>query len=99
MGLLPVNGMPVHLCVGSRTSHCFCRHLLWLLTRLDKFFRYETPGGSQLAFARNAVAIPIRLITRRPSLFPPSYTRRPIGSPCGSLSLAGERRVVHVHPK
>jgi hypothetical protein len=32
----------------------------------------------------------IRLVTRRPSLLPTSQARTPIGSPCGSLSLASE---------
>jgi hypothetical protein len=46
-------------------------------------------------------ATPIRPITRRPSLAPPSFTRSPIGSPYGSLSradqgLPGELRAYHV---
>jgi hypothetical protein len=41
---------------------------------------------------------PIRPATGRPSLPPRSFTRRPIGSPCGSLSLAGGRRAYHVPP-
>ncbi len=49
---LPVNGMPVHFLVGSRTSSwCFCRHLLCLLCRFIKFSRKERPDGSWLAFA------------------------------------------------
>jgi hypothetical protein len=47
-----------------------------------------TPGGSQLAFARGDLATPIRPITGRPSLPPPSFTRRPVGSPCGEPSFA-----------
>ena len=39
---------------------------------------------------------PIRLMTRRPSLPPSSFTRRPIGLPYGSLTLLGERRAYHV---
>src|SRR5262245_22765800 len=39
---------------------------------------------------------PIRPITGRPSLTPPSFTRSPIGSPCGLLSLAGGLRAYHV---
>ena len=41
-------------------------------------------------------ATPIRLITRRLSLFPSSFARTPIGSPHGSLSHSGEIRVYHV---
>jgi hypothetical protein len=39
---------------------------------------------------------PIRPITGRPSLAPSSFTRRPIGSPYGPLSLTGRRRAYHV---
>ena len=39
---------------------------------------------------------PIRPITGRPSLPPSSFTRRPIGSPCGWPTLAGGRRAYHV---
>jgi len=41
-------------------------------------------------------ATPIRLITRRLSLFPSSFARTPIGSPHGSLSHSGEIRGYHV---
>jgi hypothetical protein len=41
-------------------------------------------------------ATPVRLITRRLSLFPSSFARTPIGSPHGSLSHSGEIRVYHV---
>ena len=58
--------------------------------------RPPTPGGSRLAFARGDVSTPIRPITGRPSLPPPSSTRRPIGSPCGWPTLAGGRRASHV---
>src|SRR6266566_7683320 len=39
---------------------------------------------------------PIRPITGRPSLFPFSFARNPIGRPCGWLSLSGGLRVFHV---
>jgi hypothetical protein len=39
---------------------------------------------------------PIRPVTGRPSLPPPSFTRRPIGSPRGWPTLAGGRRAYHV---
>ena len=47
-----------------------------------------TPEGSQPAFARGDVSTPIRPVTGRPSLPPSSFTRRPIGSSCESLSSA-----------
>ena len=55
-----------------------------------------TPEGSRLAFARVDVATPIRPVAGQPSLPPSSFTRRPIGSPCGGPTLAGERRAYHV---
>src|SRR6516164_9974116 len=55
-----------------------------------------TPEGSQRAFARGDVSTPIRPATGRPSLPPPSFTRRPIGSPYGGPTLAGGRRAYHV---
>ncbi len=55
-----------------------------------------TPEGSRLAFARGDVATPIRPVAGRPSLPPSSCTRRPIGSPCGGPTPAGERRAYHV---
>ncbi len=45
-----------------------------------------SPGGST----------PIRPVTGRHSLPPPSSTRRPIGSPYGWPTLAGRRRAYHV---
>jgi hypothetical protein len=56
----------------------------------------STPGGSRLAFARGDLATPIRPVTGRPSLPPPSSTRRPIGSSYGSPTLTGGRRAYHV---
>jgi hypothetical protein len=47
---------------------------------------------------RGDVTTPIRPITDRPSLAPSSFTRRPIGSPYGPLSLLGRRRAYHVPP-
>ena len=58
--------------------------------------RPPTPEGSQLAFARGDVATPIRPVTGWHSLPPSSFTRRPIGSPCGWPTLAGGRRAYHV---
>ena len=39
---------------------------------------------------------PVRPIAGRPSLPPPSFTRRPVGSPCGGPTRAGGRRAYHV---
>src|SRR5436305_673713 len=50
--------------------------------------RVISPVGSTL----------IRSVTDRRSLPPSSSTRRPIGSSCESLSLAGGRRAYHVSP-
>ena len=66
------------------------------LRRLADGSRAPTPEGSQPACAWSPVATPIRPITGRLSLFPSSSARRPIGSPCGSLSQTGGRRVYHV---
>jgi hypothetical protein len=70
--------------------------LLCPLSRLTVGSHPPTPGGSQLAFARDDVSTPIRPVTGRPSLPPPSFTRRPVGSPCGWPTLAGGRRAYHV---
>src|SRR5919198_3970925 len=43
-----------------------------------------------------ACSTPLHPLTGGPSLLPVSRTRLPIGSPYGSLSLAGERRAYHV---
>jgi hypothetical protein len=45
-----------------------------------------SPGGST----------PLRSITERPSLPPSSFTRRPIGPPCGGPTPRGGRRAYHV---
>src|SRR5690242_14901833 len=58
--------------------------------------RPSTPEGSLPAFAWGDVATPLRPITDRPSLAPSSFTRSPISSPCGLLSLAGGLRAYHV---
>src|SRR5262249_2098533 len=55
-----------------------------------------TPQGSPPASAGGDVPPPIRPVTGRPSLPPPSVTRRPVGSPCGRPTLAGGRRAYHV---
>src|SRR4051794_40852028 len=62
------------------------------LRRFADGSRPSTPEGSRPAFAGSDLAIgstPVRPMTGRRPLPPPSFTRRPIGSPCGPLSLAG----------
>ena len=66
------------------------------LRRLADGSRPPTPGGSPPAFARGVVSTPIRPVTGRPSLPPPSFTRRPVGPPYGGPTLAGGRRAYHV---
>ena len=80
-------------CAGWRRC---CRHSLcplWWFAMLSRDFR---PSGSLPAFARGDVATPIPAITAEHSLSPPSSTRSPIGSPYGSLSLAGGLRAYRV---
>lgn len=81
--LLPINGMPVLEVVGSSTSRRFRCHLQHFLSGFFKYFRVHRPGGSLPAFASGNVKPRIRLVTRRHSLSPPSFTRIAIGSPCG----------------
>jgi len=82
---------------GGRTTGVAVRVISALPpSRLAVGSHPPTPGGSQLAFARGDLATPIRPITGRPSLPPPSFTRRPVGSPCGWPTLAGGRRAYHV---
>src|SRR5262249_49349445 len=73
--------------------------LLCLLRRLADGSRPPTPGGSRPAFAWSDVAsgsTPIRPLTGRHSLPPPSFTRSPIDAPCGGSTLAGGLRAYHV---
>jgi hypothetical protein len=58
-----------------------------LLRRFADDSRPSTPEGSLPPFGWGDVATPIRPITGRLSLAPSSFTRCPIGSPCGLLSL------------
>src|SRR5258708_38711588 len=66
------------------------------LRRLADGSRPPTPEGSRPPFGWGPVATPIRPLTGRPSLAPSSFTCSPVGSPCGSLSLAGGLRAYHV---
>ena len=57
--------------------------------------RAERPRGSQLGYPRRRTAILI--ITIRHWLAPRSFTRPPVGIPCGLLSArGGEGRAYHV---
>src|SRR5262249_1562033 len=47
---------------------------------------------------RRRATTPIRSITDRPSLPPSSFTRSPVGAPCGLLSRVGGLRAYHVPP-
>ena len=69
------------------------------LRRLADGSRPPTPEGSRPPFGWGPVATPIQPITGRPSLAPSSFTRNPIGSPCGSLSPRGGLRAYHVAPR
>src|SRR5215813_13058488 len=89
VNLPPVDGRPIHFRVGGCTNRKFCRHLLFLLSRLAGFSREERPEGSLHAFAWSDFAkgsTPIRSITERRSLSPSSSTRTAIDLPCGSSS-------------
>ena len=66
------------------------------LRRFADISRPSTPEGSWPGFPGSRVSTPIQPITGWPSLAPSSFTRSPMNSPCGSLSLAGELRVYHV---
>jgi hypothetical protein len=85
-------GAPAKAIPASPTDRHPC------LRRLADGSRTPTPEGSRLAFAGGDVATPIRPMIDRPSLAPASFTRSPLGAPCGSLSLAGELRAYHVAP-
>ena len=51
MGFAPVNGVPVHIRVGNRTSLRFLRcHVLCFLDQFGKFSREKRPDGSQPPF-------------------------------------------------
>jgi hypothetical protein len=69
------------------------------LRRLADGSRPPTPEGSLPPFGWGDVATPIRPITGRPSLAPSSFTRSPVGSPCGALSPKGGLRAYHVAPR
>jgi hypothetical protein len=64
--------------------------------RITRFSCDETPDGSQPTFVGGEVT-PIRPITGWHSLFPSSFTRIPIGSPCGLLSQREEYGLTTFH--
>ena len=61
------------------------------------FSRNEAPVGRGLTFVPGNIQTRIRLITTRHSLLPTSQARTPMGSPCGSLSLASEGGIQGFH--
>ncbi len=64
--------------------------------RFSKLSCDERPVGRGLTFVPGDVETRIRAITTRRSLLPTSQAGTPMGSPCGSLSLAGEVPGFHV---
>jgi hypothetical protein len=97
--LAPLNGVPIFSPRRECTGVWLC-HRLTLLSPFSRRFCLfscrERPVGRGLTFVPGDVETRIRLITRRPSLFPTSQARTSIGSPCGSRSLTGEIRGFHV---
>jgi hypothetical protein len=88
-------------CTSRPKGH---RHLPSPLGWFGRPSRKERPVGSLLSFEPdNAGGMPpsIRIpgITPRHSLSPTSFTRNPMGSPCGSLSPKGGLRAYHVPRK
>src|SRR5262249_5033253 len=73
-------------------------YLQHCLRRLADGSRPPTPEGSLPPFGRGDVAPLIGPATGRPSLPPSSFTRSPMGSPCGSLSPKGGLWAYHVAP-
>src|SRR5579871_1670114 len=71
-------------CTPLPSSACF-------LSRFLKLSREGRPVGSLLAFASGDVSPRIRAIAARHWLAPTSFTRIPIGLPCGRLSSFEER--------
>ena len=79
------------------TNSCFCVTFRFLVTRDP----VEVCPLSRGVMCRMEGVTPIQPIIGWPSLPPPSFTRSPIGSPCGSLSRAnkcppGDLRAYHV---
>jgi hypothetical protein len=73
-----------------RRRFCFASYAGWLTVRVHRHQREVSPLSRGVTFS------PVRPVTGRHSLSPSSFTRRPIGSPCGSLSRVGGRRAYHV---
>lgn len=69
------------------TNSCMCVPIKFLVTRDPVEVGPLSRGIMLLVLS----ITPIRPITERPSLPPPSFTRRSIGSPYGSPSLAAPR--------
>jgi len=53
--VLPVNGMPLDLTAGGRTSRGFCHHLLVLLNQFDNSSREERPKAEVCPLSRGGM--------------------------------------------
>ena len=76
-----------------RRHFCFAPCAGWLTVHARRHPREVGPLSRGVMSPRST---PIRPITGRPSLPPSSFTRRPVGSPCGWPTLAGGLRAYHV---
>ena len=79
--------------IATRRQFCFASYAGWLTVHARRHPREVGP------LSRGVISpgsTPIRPITGRPSLPPSSFTRRPVGSPCGGPTLAGGLRAYHV---
>ena len=88
---------------GSRTSkdRCGPADISALLPNAGWLSSHVRPHQREVGSLAGRVlsppgSTPIRPITGRPSLAPSSFTRSPVGSPCGLLSLAGGLWAYHV---
>src|SRR5438874_2105524 len=97
--LVPVfvfaGGCTKNVPTGRSAADRFCpRHLRLLLLRFTKLSHNRRPRESLPAFAVGTGLI--RSITERLSLPPRSHTRRPVGSPYGSLSSPGAKKTTNL---
>jgi len=73
---------------------CFAPRAGWLSVHVRRHPGEVCPLSRGVMSPRGST--PVRPIAGRPSLPPPSFTRRPVGSPRGWPTLAGGRRAYHV---
>ncbi len=79
----------------QRSSRCSNSSVSLVIAQCPS--RGERPVGRGLPFGPGDVETRIRSITERPSLFPTSHSRTPIGSPCGSLARRARYGVSKFH--